>query len=183
MQKLPRTFYDRDTVLVAQELLGKFLVHNVGGVARIGKIVEVEAYLGEHDLAAHSSKGLTERTKTMFGPPGFAYVYLIYGIHHCMNVVTEREGHASAVLLRAVEPVKNLEGKTNGPGLLCRAMEIDRRLNAHDLLSGKFFIAEPEVAEKISIVKRPRIGVDYAKHWAKRRLRFYIKGNPFVSRP
>ena len=185
MPPLPRTFYDRDTTRVAQDLLGKWLVHEVGGVERIGKIVEVEAYLGEHDLAAHSSKGRTERTKIMFGPPGHAYVYLIYGVHHCMNVVTERDGHASAVLLRAVEPVKNLEGRTQGPGLLCRAMHIDRRLNGHDLLSDDFFIAEadPAEAEKISIVKRPRIGVDYAKHWAKRLLRFYIQGNPFVSRP
>jgi len=118
----------------------------------------------------------------MFGPPGHAYVYLIYGVHHCMNVVTEREGHASAVLLRAVEPVENLTGRTQGPGLLCRALKIDRRLNAHDLLGDDFFIAQPEVAEKFSIVKRPRIGVDYAKHWAKRHLRFYIKGNAFVSR-
>ena len=99
-----------------------------------------------------------------------------------MNVVTERDGHASAVLLRAVEPVKNLEGRTQGPGLLCRAMHIDRGLNGHDLLSENFFIAEPDQVEKISIIKRPRIGVDYAKHWAKRNLRFYIKGNPFVSR-
>jgi DNA-3-methyladenine glycosylase len=182
VKKLARTFYDRDTVLVAQELLGKLLIHHADGVERIGKIVEVEAYLGPHDLAAHSAKGLTERTKTMFGPPGHAYVYFIYGLYHCMNVVTEGEGHASAVLLRAVEPVKNLEGRTQGPGLLCRAMKIDRRLNAHDLLSDDFFIAEPDVAEKVSIVKRPRIGVDYAKHWAKRRLRFYIKSNPFVSR-
>ena len=169
MQKLPRSFYDRDTTLVAQELLGK--------------IVEVEAYLGAHDLAAHSSKGLTERTKTMFGPPGHAYVYFIYGMYFCMNVVTERAGHASAVLLRAVEPVKNLEGRTCGPGLLCRAMGIDRRRNGHDLLSDDFFIAAPDSAEKFSIVRRPRIGVDYAKHWAKRRLRFYISDNPFVSRP
>lgn len=183
MHKLPRPFYDRDTILVAQELLGKLLVHQSGGVERIGKIVEVEAYLGEHDLAAHSSKGLTERTKIMFGPPGRAYVYFIYGMYHCMNVVTEREGHASAVLLRAVEPVRNLAGRTQGPGLLCRALKIDRRLNAHDLLSDDFFIAEPETAGKIPIAKRPRIGVDYAKHWAKRHLRFYIKGNPFVSRP
>jgi len=182
VNKLPRPFYDRDTTRVAQELLGKWLVHKAGDTERIGKIVEVEAYLGEHDLAAHSSKGLTERTKIMFGPPGHAYVYLIYGIHHCMNIVTERDGHASAVLLRAVEPVKNLEGRTQGPGLLCRAMHIDRRLNGHDLLSDNFFIAEPDSSEKISIVKRPRIGVDYAKHWAKRNLRFYIKDNPFVSR-
>jgi DNA-3-methyladenine glycosylase len=182
VKKLPRTFYDRETALVARELLGKFLVHKRDGVECVGKIVEVEAYLGEHDLAAHSSKGLTARTKIMFGPPGHAYVYLIYGVHHCMNVVTEREGHASAVLLRALEPVKNLEGRSQGPGLLCRAMKIDRRLNGHDLLSGDFFIAEADAAEKFSIVKRPRIGVDYARHWAKRHLRFYIKGNAFVSR-
>jgi DNA-3-methyladenine glycosylase len=182
MRKLPRSFYDRDTIIVAKELLGKFLIHNSQGVERVGKIVEVEAYLGPHDLAAHSSKGRTERTKIMFGPPGHAYVYLIYGMYHCMNVVTEREGHASAVLLRAIEPIKNIEGRTCGPGLLCRAMQIDRRLNAHDLLSENFFIAAPEEAKLFSTVKRPRIGVDYAKHWAKRNLRFYIKGNSFVSR-
>jgi DNA-3-methyladenine glycosylase len=100
-----------------------------------------------------------------------------------MNVVTEREGHASAVLLRAIEPVRHIKGRTYGPGLLCRAMKIDKRLNVHDLLSDNFFIAEPDKAESFSIVKRPRIGVDYAKHWAKRHLRFYIKGNTFVSRP
>jgi DNA-3-methyladenine glycosylase len=182
VQKLPRTFYDRDTKLVAHELLGKLLIHETGGVRHVGKIVEVEAYLGEHDLAAHSSKGRTERTKIMFGPPGHAYVYFIYGMYFCMNVVTEREGHASAVLLRAVEPVENLEGRTCGPGLLCRAMKIDRRMNGHDLLSDNFFIAEPECAEKIVFVKRARIGVDYAKHWTKRLLRFYIKDNPYVSR-
>lgn len=182
MQQLPRSFYDRDTILVARELLGKILVHHSQGVERIGKIVETEAYLGPHDLAAHSAKGLTERTKVMFGPPGYAYVYLIYGMHHCMNVVTERAGHASAVLLRAVEPVQNLAGRTQGPGLLCRAMDIDRRLNAHDLLSDDFHIAAPEEVESFTIVKRPRIGVDYAKHWAKRHLRFYIKDNSFVSR-
>jgi DNA-3-methyladenine glycosylase len=183
MRKLPRSFYDRDTIVVARELLGKLLVHLSHGVKRIGKIVEVEAYLGPHDLAAHSAKGLTERTKVMFGPPGHAYVYFIYGMYHCMNVVTEREGHASAVLLRAIEPVENIEGRTCGPGLLCRAMKIDRRLNSHDLLSKNFFVAEPETIEVFATVKRPRIGVDYAKHWAKRHLRFYIKGNPFVSQP
>jgi DNA-3-methyladenine glycosylase len=183
MRKLPREFYDRDTILVARELLGKLLVHQSHGVKRVGKIVEVEAYLGPHDLAAHSAKGQTGRTKVMFGPPGHAYVYLIYGMHHCMNVVTEREGHASAVLLRAIEPVDDVKGRTCGPGLLCRAMQIDRRLNAHDLLSDSLFIASLAEAESFTIVKRPRIGVDYAKHWAKRHLRFYIKGNPFVSRP
>ena len=182
MQKLPRQFYDRDTTLVARELLGKLLVHQAGGVTRVGKIVETEAYLGEHDLAAHSSKGRTRRTEIMYGPPGYAYVYFIYGMYYCVNVVTERAGHASAVLLRAVEPVKNLEGRTCGPGLLCRAMKIDKALNGHDLLSDDFFIAAPETAEEIPIVKGPRIGVDYAKHWARRHLRFYLKGNPHVSR-
>jgi len=183
VQQLPREFYDRDTVLVARELLGKLLVHRADGVTRVGKIVEVEAYLGEQDLAAHSSRGRTPRTQIMFGPPGHAYVYFIYGMHYCVNVVTEREGHASAVLLRAVEPVKNLDGRTCGPGLLCRAMRIDKKLNGHDLLSDDFFISGSEVTDEFSIVKRPRIGVDYARHWAKRHLRFYIKGNPFVSRP
>jgi DNA-3-methyladenine glycosylase len=118
----------------------------------------------------------------MFGPPGHAYVYLIYGIYHCMNVVTQAEGTASAVLLRALEPVRNIDQRTQGPGLLCNAMHVDRRLNAHDLLSHDFFIADDGFAQKISIVKRPRIGVDYAGHWARRLLRFYIRGNAFVSR-
>ena len=182
MRKLPRTFYDRETIVVARELLGKYLVHKSRGVERIGRIVEVEGYLGPHDLAAHSARGMTGRTKVMFGPPGHAYVYLIYGMYYCMNVVTEREGHASAVLLRAVEPVKNLKGRTQGPGLLCRALHIDKRLNAHDLLSDDFYIAAPPSTNPFAIVKRPRIGVDYAKHWARRHLRFYIKDNPFISR-
>jgi DNA-3-methyladenine glycosylase len=183
MRKLPRSFYDRDTIVVARELLGKYLIHAMCGVERIGRIVEVEAYLGPHDLAAHSAKGLTERTKVMFGPPGHAYIYLIYGMYLCMNVVTERKGHASAVLLRAIEPVKNIEGRTQGPGLLCKAMSINKHLNAHDLLSDDFYIAAPTKTERFMIVKRPRVGVDYAGYWAKRCLRFYIKGNPFVSRP
>jgi DNA-3-methyladenine glycosylase len=181
-RKLPRSFYDRDTQVVAQELLGKHLVHFVDGVERVGRIVETEAYLGPHDLAAHSAKGLTNRTRVMFGPPGHSYVYLIYGMHWCVNVVTQEEGHASAVLLRAVEPVKNIEGRTQGPALLCKAMGIDRRLNGHDLLSDDFYIADPSQPEPIRIVKRPRIGVDYAGHWARRLLRYYIKGNPFVSK-
>jgi len=182
MKKLERAFYNRDTVIVAKELLGKYLVHVSQGVERIGRIVEDEAYLGTHDLAAHSAKGLTPRTQVMFGPPGYAYVYLIYGMYYCMNVVTEREGHASAVLLRAIEPVKNVSGKTQGPGLLCKSMQIDWRLNAHDLVSNDFYIADPLKEEHLTIVKRPRVGVAYAKHWQRRLLRFYIKDNPFVSK-
>ena len=181
-RKLPRSFYDRDTRVVAQELLGKHLVHTVGGVERVGRIVETEAYLGPHDLAAHSARGLTNRTRVMFGPPGHAYVYLIYGMHWCMNVVTEEEGVASAVLLRALEPVRNIEGRTQGPALLCKALAIDKRLNGHDLLSEDLFIADPRDRAPIRIEKRPRIGVDYAGHWARRLLRFYVKGNAFVSK-
>ncbi|MGE5523386.1 MAG: DNA-3-methyladenine glycosylase [Rhodospirillaceae bacterium] len=182
LRKLPRSFYDRDTIDVAHELLGKCLVHVVDGVPRVGRIVEVEAYLGPHDLAAHSARGRTARTEVMFGPPGHAYVYLIYGMHHCMNVVTQAEGTASAVLLRALEPVRDLHGRTQGPGLLCKAMGIDRRLNGHDLLSDDFYVADDGAPARVSIVKRPRIGVDYAGHWAKRLLRFYIRGNTYVSR-
>jgi DNA-3-methyladenine glycosylase len=167
---------------VARDLLGKCLVHRGDGAPRVSRIVEVEAYLGPHDLAAHSARGLTPRTRVMFGPPGYAYVYLIYGMYQCMNVVTQAEGKASAVLLRAVEPIQNVTGRTQGPGLLCRAMGIDGRLNGHDLLSRNFYIAD-DGTEVESIVKRPRIGVDYAGHWAKRLLRFYVRGNPYVSRP
>src|SRR5581483_5179153 len=108
MHPLPRSFYDRDTTLVAKDLLGKLLVRKIGRKTLVGKIVETEAYLGPHDLAAHSARGRTKRTEVMFGPPGHAYVYLIYGMYCCMNVVTEREGHASAVLIRALEPLKGI---------------------------------------------------------------------------
>lgn len=183
MRKLPRTFYDRDPVEVAHELLGKHLVHVVRGRERVGRIVEVEAYLGPHDLAAHSARGLTPRTRVMFGPPGYAYVYLVYGMHWCLNVVTQAEGQASAVLLRALEPVANLDGRTQGPALLCKAMGIDGRVNGLDLLGSEIFIRRgAREPGPVAIVKRPRIGVDYAGRWARRLLRFYIKGNPFISR-
>ncbi len=179
---LPRDFYNRDTTTVAQELLGKHLIHRVNGEKRIGRIVEVEAYLGPHDLACHASKGVTPRTQTMYGPPGHAYVYLIYGIYHCLNVVTEPEGQGSAVLIRALQPLLNIQQKTNGPGLLTRALDITKELNGHDLLSERLYLTMPELEETFTLVKRPRIGVDYAAHWAKRLLRFYIKDNAYVSK-
>lgn len=181
-QKLPREFYERETTIVAKDLLGKYIVHISDGVERIGKIVEVEAYVGQHDLAAHSSKGITKRTQIMFGPAGFAYVYLIYGIHYCFNVVTEKEGQGSAVLIRALEPIKNIERRTQGPGLLCKALCIDKKFNGHDLLSSDLYIAQSMENKPVPIKKSPRIGVPYAKHWTKRLLRFYIKDNPFVSK-
>lgn len=181
-RKLPRSFYDRDTILVAPDLLGKLLVRNTPEGPRIGRIVEVEAYLGPHDLAAHTSKGLTPRTRAMFGPPGHAYVYLIYGMHHCMNVVTEPDGTGAAVLLRALEPVANLSENTRGPGRLCKAMGIDKSYYGHDLCSDDFFIAEEEGAQSPKIATSARIGVDYAGEWAEKPLRFYIEGNAYVSR-
>lgn len=182
MRRLARSFYARDTTTVARDLLGKHVVHRVEGVERTGRIVEVEAYLGPHDCAAHSARGLTPRTRVMFGPPGHAYVYLIYGIHHCLNVVTEPEGHGAAVLIRALEPVSNLPGKASGPGLLCKALGVDRRLNGADLLGDTLFITDGG-ATRFRVVKRPRIGVDYAGAWARRLLRFYIRGSGHVSRP
>ncbi len=183
MSPLDRSFYDRDTVEVARELLGMYLVYIRKGIQQVGKIVETEAYLGPHDLASHSSRGRTNRTEVMFGPPGHAYVYLIYGVHHCMNVVTEREGHASAVLIRALEPIEGIDGKTHGPGLLCQAMRIDRSVNGWDLCKKPIFITPPPKEMGIKIEKRPRIGVNYAGIWARRLLRFYIRENPWVSRP
>lgn len=180
--KLPESFYQRDTVTVAKELLNKYLIHDDGLQKRIGKIVEVEAYLGQHDLASHSSKGLTKRTETMFGPAGIVYIYLIYGMYYCTNIVTEAQGVGSAVLIRALEPLTNLEGRTQGPGLLSKAMGIDKRHNRHDLQSDTLYIAKHANSEEFSIIERPRIGVHYAKEWAEYPLRFYIKDNPFISK-
>jgi len=182
LRRLPRSFYARDTVTVARALLGMHVVHRHRGTERVGRIVEVEAYLGPHDQAAHSARGLTPRTRVMFGPPGHAYVYLIYGLHHCLNVVTEPEGHGAAVLIRALEPVRNLRGSARGPGLVTRALGVDRRHDGTDLLGDRLFITAGGDAP-VRIVRRPRIGVDYAGHWARRLLRFYLKDNPHVSRP
>lgn len=184
MQKLMREFYDRDTVEVAKDLLGKFLIREAPFGRQIGRIVEVEAYTGSHDLACHTSKGLTPRTQVMFGPPGYAYVYLIYGLHYCLNVVTENQGKGCAVLLRALEPIQNISTRTQGPGLLCKALSIDKSFNGHDFLSDTLFIADDLTAhnDRPIIVTRPRIGVAYAKEWADKLLRFYLKDNPFVSK-
>lgn len=179
---LERSFYDRATRVVARDLLGKLLVHCVDGVRRVGRIVEVEAYLGPGDLAAHTARGPTPRTRAMFGPPGHVYVYLVYGMHHCMNVVTEPAGVGTAVLLRALEPVANLGLAANGPGRLCKAMGIDLRHYGADLCGAALFIAAPPAPDRFRVVTRPRIGVDYAGAWARKPLRFYIAGNRCVSR-
>jgi DNA-3-methyladenine glycosylase len=182
-RKLPRSFYAReDTLLVARELIGLHLVHDDGVKKRVGRIVETEAYLGPEDLAAHSARGRTLRTEVMFGPPGHAYVYFIYGFWNCMNVVTSRKGVPHAVLLRALEPVEGISEKTWGPGLLCRAMGVDRALNGTDLCGDQLWLEQPRGSTpSVRIGTSPRIGVDYAGAWAKRPWRFFDRASPYVS--
>ena len=192
--KLPRSFYSRPTLDVASELLGKVLVRRIGRKSLAGKIVETEAYVGPHDLACHASKGHTPRTSVMFGPPGHAYVYMIYGFYFCLNVVTEPAGYPAAVLLRAVEPLENVDlmvqlrnnpqKETNiasGPGKLCMAMSIDKRLNAEDLIGTTMWIEDREL-DPGPIRTSPRVGVDYAGQYRDKPWRFFIEGNPHVSR-
>ncbi|MGH8294355.1 MAG: DNA-3-methyladenine glycosylase [Steroidobacteraceae bacterium] len=183
-RKITRNFYARDTLTVARELIGMHLVHAQGGKMRAGRIVETEAYQGPEDLAAHSSRGRTPRTEVMFGPPGHAYVYFIYGFWHCLNVVTEAEGVPHAVLLRALEPVTGLEERTWGPGLLCRAMHIDKRLNGADLCGEALWLERPRAPGRPRpprIGRSARIGVGYAGEWARRPWRFYDRDSRYVS--
>jgi len=179
--KPARAFFARSALQVARDLIGMHLVHDDGVSVRRGRIVETEAYLGPRDRAAHSSRGRTARTEVMFGPPGHAYVYFIYGFWNCLNVVTAAEGIPHAVLLRAVEPLEGLEDKTWGPGLLCRAMHVDRRLNGIDLLGGVLWIERPRRAPRVSIGRSARIGVQYAGEWARRRWRFFDRASCYVS--
>jgi DNA-3-methyladenine glycosylase len=180
--KLKRAFYDRPTLTVARELIGTHLVRYDGSRLRVGRIVETEAYQGPEDLAAHSSRGRTARTAVMFGPPGHSYVYFIYGFWNCLNVVTEEEGTPHAVLLRALEPVSGIADKTWGPGLLCRAMSIDRTLNGADLCGDVLWIERaPGKHAPPRVGRSPRIGVDYAGEWASRPWRFFDRDSPYVS--
>ena len=183
MNKIIRNFFNQSTEVVAQNLLGKLLIKKLKHDYQIGRIVETEAYLGEHDLACHASKGVTNRTKTMYGEPGHAYVHLIYGMYHCFNVVTEPKGHGSAVLIRALEPVLNINLKTDGPGKLCRALDINRAHDGMDLTADEFYFAYPDQHEEISMISTQRIGVQYAKEWALKPLRYYIKNNSYISKP
>jgi DNA-3-methyladenine glycosylase len=182
-RKLPRTFYARETLTVARELLGMHLVHAGPHGKQVGRIVEVEAYRGPKDLAAHSSRGRTARTDVMFGPPGHAYVYLIYGFWNCLNIVTAAEGVPHAILIRAIEPVAGIVATTHGPGLLCRALHIDRTLNRTDLTGGVLWVERPVQAEYRApkIARSTRVGVDYAGDWAKKPWRFFDAGSAEVS--
>jgi DNA-3-methyladenine glycosylase len=179
--KLPPSFYARETLLVARELLGMHLVHDGPQGRQIGRIVETEAYKGPKDLAAHSARGRTQRTEVMFGPPGHAYVYLIYGFWHCLNVVTASEGVPHAVLIRALEPIAGVAQTTHGPGLLCRAMHIDRTLNAASLMGSVLWIERPARYRPPRVARSARIGVDYAGDWALRPWRFFDRDSPHVS--
>ena len=171
---LRRNYFNRPTLTVARSLMGKYLIRCIDGREIAGKIVEVEAYVGSKDKACHASKGRTQRTDVMFGPGGVAYVYLIYGMYHCLNVVTEREEFPSAVLIRAIE----IDGELiDGPGRLCRVLEIDRRLNLVDLTIGEslWFEDRGEVVERGTVGAYPRIGVDYAGEWAEKLWRFRLR--------
>jgi len=195
--KLPREFYIRANVLtVARELLGKLLVIRAGHAGRVsGRIVEVEAYRGPQDRAAHSYGGRrTKRVEPMYGIGGTAYVFFVYGMYHQFNVVTNVVDVPHAILVRAVEPFEGIDfmrrrrggqpdrNLTNGPGKLCQAMDIDRRLDGADLLGNKVWLEETEALSRRQIMSGPRIGIDYAEEWKDKPWRFWIKDNPFVSR-
>lgn len=201
MKILDREFYNRDSLVVAKELLGKVLVHEVNGKRISAKIVEAEAYMGVIDKAAHSYGGKrTPRVEVMYGGPGFSYVFMIYGMYYCFNIVTREEGVPQAILIRAGEPVEGLElmaenrykkefsqlsksqitGLTNGPGKLCRALLIDKSLNGVDLCENKLYVAEG-LKESFSIVSAKRVGVDYSEEAKDYPWRFYVEGNRYVS--
>jgi DNA-3-methyladenine glycosylase len=196
MSRLNREFFARDTLTAARDLLGRRLVRVRNGTRLCGRIVEVEAYAGEDDQASHARFGRTERNAAMFGPPGHAYVYFVYGMHHCLNVVTEREGYPAAVLIRAIEPLEGIEtmrrrrgGRpdlqlTSGPARLCQAMGIDRRFDGADLCAQEalLFIEKGAVVSDEAVVAGPRVGVRGDKAAVTSPWRFSVRGSRFVSR-
>ena len=188
--KLPREFYMRDGLTVARELIGKKLVTNLPEGLTSGIIVETEAYMGAIDAASHAYKGKTERTKIFYGAGGFVYVYLIYGMHICTNVIANVENIPEAVLIRALEPVDgielmkrrrnkdNLRGLCSGPGKLSQALGITKNFYGADLCGDKIFIVEDE---ELSITATKRINVDYAGEATNYLWRFIATGNKFLS--
>ncbi len=194
-RKLTRDFYARPVLIVARECIGKVLVHRTAEGVAAGRIVEAEAYRGPLDLAAHSARGLTKRTTAMYGPPGHAYVYLLYGISWAMNIVTTADGVPHAVLIRAIEPLLGIDlmarrrrkppdsrELTNGPGKLTNAMAITGADYGRDLCGGRLYLERSEVPVG-RIGTSPRINVEYAGLWASKRWRFYERGNRYVSVP
>ncbi|WP_313072288.1 DNA-3-methyladenine glycosylase [Lacrimispora sp.] len=201
MKKLDRDFYNRDSIIVAKELLGKVLVHEIEGQRISARIIETEAYMGVVDKAAHSYNGRrTKRVEVMYGDPGISYIFMIYGLHCCFNVVVNEKEIPQAILVRAVEPLEGKEwmaqkrfgkayelltksqrrGLTNGPGKLCSALSIDRNYNGADLCGSVVFIEDGE-SEDFNIVTTKRIGIDYAEEAKDFPWRFYIEGNEYVS--
>jgi DNA-3-methyladenine glycosylase len=188
---LPRSFYNRPTLTVAEDLLGTIVIRSHRGRILAGRIVEAEAYIGEDDPACHASHGLTPRTKVMYGPPGHAYIYFSYGMHYMLNTVTEKEKFPAAVLIRGIEPLAGIElmrkrrgsrtdkELTNGPAKLCSALGIDLRLNRTDLTRPPLYIVEPTKPTQEQIRWTPRIGI---RHGRDKPWRCYLEGNRFVSR-
>lgn len=179
---LPRRFYARPCLDVARELVGCHLVHHGQHGTLRGRIVEVEAYVHEEDQACHARFGRTKRASILYGPPGHAYVFLIYGMYDCFNVVCEPEHSPAAVLVRALEPDPPLSSGTDGPGKLCRALGITRAHNGCDLTGGAPLWIEPRDRPAPRIVATPRIGVEYAGEWAKKPWRFVDADSPFLSK-
>lgn len=169
--KLKREFFNRNTVVVAKDLLGKFLVRKIGKRVIAARIIETEAYHGIKDLASHASRGRTPRTEVMFGPPGHAYIYLIYGMYHCMNISTGPKDFPAAVLIRALE-----YPGAHGPGRLCRALNINCSLNEIDVTKSKELWLEDRgtVVPRSAVKATPRIGVDYAGSWKDKKWRFVL---------
>jgi DNA-3-methyladenine glycosylase len=168
--RLKQDFFNRKTVDVAQELLGKFLVRKIGRKVVVAQITETEAYDGPHDRASHASRGRTPRTEIMFGPPGYTYVYMIYGMYHCLNFVTREVGYPAAVLIRALD-----RPDANGPGKLCKTFQIDRRLNGLAPKNNQLWVEDRGIIiKKSQISKNPRIGVSYAGTWQHKPWRFRI---------
>jgi DNA-3-methyladenine glycosylase len=191
--KLPRSFYEQNTIDVAKQLLGKYLIRRHPEGDTTGRIVETEAYVGPHDLACHASKGRTARTEVMFGAAGHAYVYFIYGFYNMLNLVTESKDYPAAVLIRAVEPIDGiplmksrrrndgLRSLASGPGKLCQAFAIDRALNGADL-RGNVLYLEDRGDPLPKFKARPRVGVDYAGRWKRKPYRFLVRDSEFVSK-
>jgi DNA-3-methyladenine glycosylase len=170
--RLDPAFFARDALVVARALLGTFLVHRAPGGVKVVRIVETEAYRGPKDLACHARAGLTKRTRTLFGPPGRAYVFLIYGMYDCFNVVAHAEGKGHAVLVRGGERVRGIDAcvRTDGPGRLTRALGISREDNDRDLRSDELFLLPRQARPRI--VAGPRVGIAYAGSWAGKPWRF-----------
>lgn len=191
---LARSFYLRPTLEVARDLLGRILVRELDGQRLAGRISEVEAYVGEDDLASHAARGLTPRNRAMYGHGGLAYVYLIYGMHHCLNVVTEVEGFPAAVLIRGIQPLEGaaamqanrggrpLPSLADGPAKLCQALAIDRRLDGHDLTAGAGLWLEPgEPAPDSAVAATPRVNVGGDHHARTIPWRFVLQASPEIS--